>query len=158
MPAIAMAEPWVALVLLHASVLTLAPMSFGLGWASLLVAGAAGPPPPHPDLLALGTPDGLAERRPPEGTLRHLLRGLRAGDLDTVLLTVEIAADANLLPFADPDEVERILAFLARLAEHDAMLPSPPPRGAGAGVRGVAGRHPRGGRGARPRVSAAAAG
>ena len=155
MPAIAMAEPWVALVLLHASVLTLAPMSFGLGWASLLVAGAAGPPPPHPDLLALGTPDGLAERRSPEGTLRHLLRGLRAGDLDTVLLTVEIAADENLLPCADPDEEARIRAFLARLAEHDAMLPSPPPRGAGAGV---AGRHPRGGRGARPRVSAAAAG
>ena len=157
MPAMAMAEPWVALALLHASVLTLAPMSFGLGWASLLVAGAAGPPPPHPDLLARGTPDGLAERRPPEGTLRHLLRGLRAGDLDTVLLTVEMAADENLLPFADPDEVERILAFLARLAEHDAMLPSPP-RSAGAGVGGVAGRHPRGGRGARPRVSAAAAG
>ena len=54
MPAMAMAEPWIALVLLHASVLTLAPMSFGLGWASLLVAGAAGPPPPHPDLRALG--------------------------------------------------------------------------------------------------------
>ncbi len=126
MPAIAMAEPWVALVLLHASVLTLAPMSFGLGWASLLVAGVAGPPPPHPDMLALGTPDGLAERRPPEGALRHLLRGLRAGDLEAVLLTVAMAAEENRMPCADPDEAARVLAFLARLAAHDAMLPPPP--------------------------------
>ena len=49
-----MAAPWMPLALLHASVLTLAPMSFGLGWANLAVAGVAGPPRPHPDLLALG--------------------------------------------------------------------------------------------------------
>ena len=55
-----MAAPWMPLALLHASVLTLAPMSLGLGWANLLVAGAAGPPRPHPDLLALGL-----DRMPP---------------------------------------------------------------------------------------------
>ena len=138
-----MAAPWMPLALLHASVLTLVPMSLGLGWANLLVggAGAAGPPPPHPDLLALGTPDGLAERRPPEGTLRHLLRGLRAGDLESVLLTVAMAADENRMPSADPDEAARILAFLAPLAEHDAVLPPlprsrPPPDGSGAGSEG----------------------
>ena len=120
------------MALLHASVLTLAPMSLGLGWANLLVAGVAGPVPPHPDPLAHGTPRGLAERRPPEGALRRLLRGLHAGDLDSVLLTVAMAAEENRMPSADPDEAERILAFLARLAEHDAALP-PPPDGAGIG-------------------------
>jgi hypothetical protein len=55
-----MADPWMNWALLHASVLTLAPMSFGLGWANLLVAGAARPPRPHPDLLALGL-----DRMPP---------------------------------------------------------------------------------------------
>ena len=158
MPSMAMADPWTPLALLHASVLTLAPMSLGLGWANLAVAGAAGPPPPHPDLLALGTPRGLAGRRPPEGALHHLLRGLRAGDLETVLQTVAMAAEENRLPSADPGEAARILAFLARLAEHDAMLPSPPPRSAGVRVGGAAGRHRRGGRSVRPRVSAAAAG
>jgi hypothetical protein len=49
-----MAAPWMPLALLHASVLTLVPMSFGLGWANIVVAGVAGRPPPHPDLLALG--------------------------------------------------------------------------------------------------------
>ena len=135
MPSMAMAAPWTPLALLHASVLTLAPMSLGLGWANMVVAGVAGPPPPHPDMLALGTPDGLAERRPPEGALRHLLRGLRAGDLKAVLLTVAMAAEENRMPSAEPDEEGRILAFLARLAEHDAMLPpSPPPRTAGSGA------------------------
>ena len=132
-------------------------MSLGLGWANMAVAGVAGPPPPPcPDLLALGTPRGLAERRPPEGALRNLLRGLRAGDLDTVLLTVEMAADENLLPFADPNEAARILAFLTRLAEHDTMLPplvraarapgsEGPPDGTGAEDRAPArgGRHRR---------------
>ena len=57
----AMAAPWMHLALLHASVLTLIRMSFGLGWANLLVAGAAGPMPrPRPDLLALGL-----DRMPP---------------------------------------------------------------------------------------------
>ena len=48
-----MADHWMPLALLHASLLTLAPMSFGLGWASMVFA-AAGPPRPQPDLLALG--------------------------------------------------------------------------------------------------------
>ena len=48
-----MADHWMPLALLHASLLTLAPMSFGLGWASMVFGSAAGPRP-HPDLLALG--------------------------------------------------------------------------------------------------------
>jgi hypothetical protein len=64
--------------------------------------------------------------------LRDLLRGLHAGDLETVLLTVAMAAEENRMPSADPDEAQRILAFLARLAEHDAMLPPSP---GSAGVR-----------------------
>ena len=69
----------------------------------------------------------------PEGpgvALRDLLHGLCAGDLESVLLTVAMAAEENRMPSADPDEAERILAFLARLAEHDATLP-PPPDGSG---------------------------
>ena len=96
----------------------------------------------------------------PEGpgvALRDQLRGLHAGDLETVLLTVAMAADENRMPSADPDEAGRILAFLARLAEHDPALP-PPPCSAGVGAGGAAGRHRCGGRGARPRVSAAASG
>ncbi len=68
----------------------------------------------------------------PEAALRGLLRGLRVGDLECVLLTVAMAADENRMPCADPDEAERILAFPARLAEHDAALP-PCPDGAGSG-------------------------
>ena len=49
-----MADHWIPLALLNASLLTLAPMSFGLGWASMVVGSAAGPPRSHPDLLALG--------------------------------------------------------------------------------------------------------
>ncbi len=49
-----MADHWMPLALLHASLLTLAPMSFGLGWASVVFGSAAGPRRPHPDLLALG--------------------------------------------------------------------------------------------------------
>ena len=48
-----MADHWMALTLLHASLLTLAPMSFGLGLASVVFGSAAGPRS-HPDLLALG--------------------------------------------------------------------------------------------------------
>ena len=66
-----------------------------------------------------------------DGLLRSLLRGLRAGDLECVLLTVAMAADENRMPCGDPDEAARILAFLARLAGHDAALPPPPPDGAG---------------------------
>ena len=64
--------------------------------------------------------------------LRDLLRGLRAGDLESVLLTVAMAAEENRMPSADPDEAARILGFLARLAEHDTGLP-PPPDGSGSG-------------------------
>ena len=67
-----------------------------------------------------------------EAALRHLLRGLHAGDLESVLLTVAMATEENRMPSADPDEERRILAFLARLAEHDAILPPPPD---GLGVR-----------------------
>ena len=49
-----MADPWMPLALMHASVLTLVPMSFGLGWANIVVAGVAGRPPPHLALLAPG--------------------------------------------------------------------------------------------------------
>ena len=70
----------------------------------------------------------------PEAALRDLLRGLRAGDLETILLTVAMAADENRMPSADPDEMARILAFLARLSEHDAALPSS--GGSGAGPEG----------------------
>lgn len=71
--------------------------------------------------------------RRPEAALGSLLRGLRAGDLDTVLLTVAMAAEENRMPCADPDEEARLLAFLARLAEHDAALPPPRPEGSGTG-------------------------
>ncbi len=54
-----MADHWMPLALLHASLLTLAPMSFGLGWVSMVLGSAAGPRP-HPDLLALGL-----DRMPP---------------------------------------------------------------------------------------------
>ncbi len=48
-----MAGHWMPLALMNASLLTLAPMSFGLRWASV-VFGSAARPRPHPDLLALG--------------------------------------------------------------------------------------------------------
>ena len=91
-------------------------------------------PAPRPDGRAVGAPAEAraASERPGGGGLRRLLRGLRAGDLDTLLLTVAMAADENRMPSADPEEEARILAFLARLAEHDAALP-PPPDGAGGG-------------------------
>ncbi len=88
---------------------------------------------PHPDDGRAAS--GARAAPPPEGALRHLLRGLRAGDLETVLLTVAMAADENRMPSADPEEARRILAFLARLAAHDAALP-PPPGGAGGGPEG----------------------
>jgi hypothetical protein len=55
-----MTDAWMLLALLNASLLTLVRMSLGLGWADLAVAGATGPPPPHPDLLTLGL-----DRMPP---------------------------------------------------------------------------------------------
>ncbi len=78
---------------------------------------------------------GRAERRASGGplpALRNLLCGLRAGDLECVLLTVAMAADENRMPSADPDEADRILAFLARLAQYDSALP-PGPDGAAFG-------------------------
>ncbi len=98
------------------------------------VAGDRGAPKPQE--TRSGTGRRRAERGAsgrPEVPFHDLLRGLRAGDLEGVLLTVAMAADENRMPSADPDEVGRILAFLARLAEHDAALP--PPDGAGSGPR-----------------------
>src|SRR3712207_685723 len=46
---------------------------------------------------------GLATPEAPEAALGGLLRGLRAGDLECVLLTVAMAADENRMPCADPD-------------------------------------------------------
>src|SRR3712207_6481249 len=59
----------------------------------------------------------------PNVPFHDLLRGLRAGDLECVLLTVAMAAEENRMPCTDPKEEARILAFLARLAEFDASLP-----------------------------------
>lgn len=65
-----MAYPWMSLALLNASLLALAPMSFGLGWASMVFESAAGPRP-HPDLVALDL-----ERMP--STKHELRRAYRA--------------------------------------------------------------------------------
>lgn len=65
--------------------------------------------------------------------VRQLLRGLHAGDLETLLLTVAMAAEENRMPCADPDEVRRILDFLARLAAYDATTPPPRLEGGDAG-------------------------
>ena len=75
----------------------------------------------HVQAAGRGAPEG-----PEAAALPGLLRGLRAGDLETVLLTVAMAADENRMPCADTDKAARILAVLARLAEHDAALPPPP--------------------------------
>ena len=61
-------------------------------------------------------------------TLPELLQGLYAGDLETILLVVATAADENLLPCTSPDEEGRILAFVERLSELDALLPRGPDR------------------------------
>ena len=60
---------------------------------------------------------GRAAPEAPEAALRGLFSGLRAGDLETVLLTVAMAADENRMPCADPEEERRILS-----------LPRPPGR------------------------------
>lgn len=78
-------------------------------------------------------PDGQARSKWTKGALRDLFRGLRAGDLESVLLTVAMAAEENRTPSADLDEAARILAFLTRLAEYDAALPPPCPNGVGTG-------------------------
>lgn len=61
----------------------------------------------------------------PDVALGDLFGGLRAGDLESLLLTVAMAADENRMPSADPDEAARILGFLACLVRHDAGLPPP---------------------------------
>jgi len=48
-----MADHWFPVALLNATLLTLGPMSFGFGWASVVFGSVAGPRS-HPDLLALG--------------------------------------------------------------------------------------------------------
>ena len=96
-----------------------------------------GAPKPE-ELDGNGARHGPAGRAPSKGSkdpLGGLLRGLRAGDLEAVLLTVAMAAEENRMPSADPEEAGRILAVLARLAEHDAAL-LPPPAGAGVGPEG----------------------
>ena len=118
-------------------------------------AGDEGPPRGAPEPEATGHGAGRGHGRDgskaPEPALGGLFRGLRAGDLEAVLLTVAMAADENRLPCADPGEEARILAFLARLAEHDATLPPPPPPpdGSGTGPEG-----PRSGTGAGDRAPA----
>ncbi len=53
--------------------------------------------------------------------------------MESLLLTVAMAAaEENRVPSAEPDEAARVLAFLARLTEHNAALPIPP-YGSGAG-------------------------
>jgi hypothetical protein len=71
------------------------------------------------------------------GASADLLRGLHAGDLGTILLAVEMAADDNLLACGGPEEEGRILAFLERLAAFDAVLPpeEDPDRPGGSGHR-----------------------
>jgi len=78
---------------------------------------------PKPDGTGNAKRRGRAASKKPEVALRDLLQGLRAGDLESVLLTVAMAAEENRMPSPDADEVQRILAFLARLAEYDAVLP-----------------------------------
>ena len=82
----------------------------------------------------VGAPSGdasaLSRSKRWRAALHDLLRGLRAGDLECVLLTVAMAAEENRMPSADPDEAARILAFLARLAVYDVDLPT----GSGAGA------------------------
>ena len=94
-------------------------------------AAAAG----HPDggsaatkgaAVPTGRTTSRSRLKKPQPVLHDLLRGLRAGDLECVLLTVAMAAEENRMPSADPDEAARILAFLARLAEQDAALPPGP--------------------------------
>ncbi len=68
---------------------------------------------------------GYAEQETSAGVeaVAGVLRGLCAGDLGTLLLAVEIAADANLLPCLSPEEEGRVMAFLRRLSAFDALLP-----------------------------------
>jgi hypothetical protein len=53
---------------------------------------------------------------------RILSDGLCTGDMETILLTVLMAADENRIPCCRQAE-DRILAFLSRLSECDAILP-----------------------------------
>jgi hypothetical protein len=55
--------------------------------------------------------------------IQTLSDGLYAGDMETILLTVLMAADENRIPCCRQAE-DRILAFLRRLSEYDATLPN----------------------------------
>jgi hypothetical protein len=48
-----MADPWISLALLNASILALTPLFVCVGWASMVFGSVAGPQP-RADLLALG--------------------------------------------------------------------------------------------------------
>ena len=80
-------------------------------------------------MLTLPSPGGRcrlpARSKRAQGSdhVRRIFAGLRAGDLRTILLSMEMAADENRLPTADPEETTRILAFLVRLSRLDAGLP-----------------------------------
>ena len=91
-------------------------------------------PAPGPSPSAGGSGGGARLRRDAAAgaAQRRLFRGLRAGDLQTILLTVAMAAEDNRMPAADPDEEARILAFLKRLAaQHDGALALPTPSSPG---------------------------
>jgi hypothetical protein len=57
-----------------------------------------------------------------EPTIRELMYGLYAGDLEAILLTVLIAADEYRVP-CGPEAEARILLFLQRLSHFDTVLP-----------------------------------
>ena len=57
-----------------------------------------------------------------EPAVQKLTRGLYAGDLEAILLTVLIAADEYRIP-CEPEAEARILIFLKRLSKFDAVLP-----------------------------------
>ena len=62
-------------------------------------------------------------RRNLAAAFRLLSDGLCAGDMETILLTVLMAADENRIPCCRQAE-DRILTFLRRLSEYDATLPN----------------------------------
>jgi hypothetical protein len=55
--------------------------------------------------------------------MKKLTRGLYAGDMEAILLTVMIAADEYRVP-CEPEVEARIIMFLKRLAKFDAALPT----------------------------------
>jgi hypothetical protein len=57
-----------------------------------------------------------------ELAIQKLTRGLHAGDLEAILLTVLIAADENRMVCGAAAK-DRILTFLKRLRKYDDILP-----------------------------------